>query len=59
MYLVPALFPQSNLNWLRIAFSVADVYNKVGLGIVAYLTAARIMEKKVPDDQVMPARSVG
>ena len=57
-YLVPTLFPHANLNWLHIAFSVSDVYNKVGLGVVAYLTAAKIMEKKVPEDRVIPARSV-
>ncbi len=57
-YMVPTLFPQANLNWVHIAFSVADVYNKVGLGVVAYLTAAKLMEKIVPEDRVMPARTV-
>ena len=58
-YMVPTLFPRANLNWLHIAFSLTDVYNKVGLGVVAYMTAAKILEKKVPEDRVMPARSVG
>ena len=58
-YLVPPLFPQANLNWLHIAFCLADVYNKVGLGVVAYLTASRLLEKKVPEDRVMPARTAG
>ena len=58
-YLVPALYPQADLNWVHIAFSVADVYNKVGLGIVAYLAAAKLMEKTVPKEEVMAGRTVG
>ena len=58
-YMVPTLFPQANLNWLHVAFSVADVYNKVGLGIAAYLAGARLMEMVVPKEEVMPGRTVG
>ena len=58
-YLVPALYPQADLNWVHIAFSVADVYNKVGLGIVAYLAAAKLMEKTVPKEEVQAGRTVG
>ena len=58
-YMVPTLFPQANLNWLHLAFSVADVYNKVGLGIVAYLAAAKVMEKMVSKEEVLPGRTVG
>ena len=58
-YMVPTLFPGANLNWLHIAFSVADVYNKVGLGIVAYLAAAKIMERMVSKEEVLPGRTVG
>ena len=58
-YMVPTLFPGADLNWLHVAFSVGDVYNKVGLGIVAYLAAARIMDRMVSKSAVMPARTVG
>ena len=58
-YMVPTLFPQANLNWLHIAFSLVDIYNKIGLGVVAYLASAKVMEKMVPKDRVMPARTVG
>ena len=58
-YLVPALYPQADLNWVHIAFSVADVYNKIGLGIVAYLAAAKLMEKIVPKEEVLAGRTVG
>ena len=58
-YLVPALYPQADLNWVHVAFSVADVYNKVGLGIVAYLAAAKLMEKAVPKEEVQAGRTVG
>ena len=58
-YMVPTLFPGANLNLLHIAFSVADVYNKVGLGVVAYLAAAKVLEKEVPKDQVSQERTVG
>ena len=58
-YMVPTLFPGANLNWLHIVFSVADVYNKVGLGVVAYLAAAKLMEKMVSKEEVLPGRTVG
>ena len=58
-YMVPTLFPRADLNWVHIAFSVGDVYNKVGLGIVAYLAGAAILEKMVSKEEVLPGRTVG
>lgn len=58
-YLVPAMFPNADLNWVHLAFSVADVVNKVGVGVIAYLAAAKVLEKTVPKGAVMPARTVG
>ena len=58
-YMVPTLFPHADLNWIHVAFSVADVVNKAGLGIVAYLAGARLLDKAVSKDVVVGARSVG
>ena len=58
-YLVPAMFLQADLNWVHLSFSVGDVYNKVGLGIAAYLAATKLTEKVVPKEGVMAGRTVG
>ena len=58
-YMVPTLFPNADLNWLHVAFSIADVWNKVCLGIVAYLASARVLEKVLPKEEVMAGRTVG
>ncbi len=57
-YLVPALLPQMSYNWINIAFSVADVINKVGAGVVIYIGAAKVLEDRVPKDEVQGAREV-
>ena len=58
-YMVPTLFPGADLNWLHVAFSIGDVWNKVALGVVAYLAAARVLEKVLPKEDVQAARTVG
>ncbi len=57
-YLVPALLPQLSYNWINIAFSVADVINKVGAGVVIYIGAAKVLEDRVPKDAAQGAREV-
>ena len=58
-YMVPVLFPNADLNWLHVAFSIGDVWNKVCLGIVAYLASARVLEKVLPKEEVLAGRTVG
>lgn len=55
-YLVPAFFSNANLNWVHIVFSVADVANKVGIGLIGFWAAATIVERKHPSDQNPAAR---
>ena len=58
-YMVPTLFPGADMNWINVAFSVGDVWNKVALGIVAYLAGARVLEKVLPKEDVIAGRTVG
>ncbi len=58
-YMVPTLFPGADLNWLHVAFSIGDVWNKVALGVVAYLASARVLEKVLPKEDVQAGRTVG
>ena len=58
-YMVPTLFPGADLNWLHVAFSIGDVWNKVALGVVAYLAASRVLEKVLPKEDVVAGRTVG
>lgn len=43
-----------DFNWIHIAFSVADVINKVGLAVVAYIAAKEALERQVSEDAVAP-----
>lgn len=47
-----------NLNYIHISFSIFDVINKVGAGVVVYLAAKKILEKRVPDDATMSTHMV-
>ena len=58
-YMVPTLFPGADLNWLHVALSVGDVWNKAALGVVAYLASTRVLEKVLPKENVMAGRTVG
>jgi sensory rhodopsin len=55
-YLVPAFFSASDYNWLNIAFSVGDVINKVGIGVIAFWAAASVYEKRHPSQDNPAAR---
>ena len=42
--------PGLNLNYIHIAFSIADVINKVGAGAIVYLAAKTILEQRLAED---------
>lgn len=46
-FVVEAALPGLSLNWLHIAFSVADIINKVGVGAIVYLAGARALRDRV------------
>ncbi|WP_027483014.1 bacteriorhodopsin [Deinococcus pimensis] len=43
-----ALITDFDLNWVHVAFSVADVVNKIGIGLVAFWAAATVYEQRHP-----------
>lgn len=47
-YLVPVIWPDADLNLVHIAFSVADLVNKIGVGLIAFWAAATLVEKLHP-----------
>ena len=53
------IFDGVDLNWVHIAFSVADVVNKVGVATIAYLAAKKLVEQRVPEEATMPYHQVG
>ena len=57
-YMLPALAPALSLNWVHIAFTVFDVINKVGAGVVMYIAAARLTERQVPEERMQEQRSL-
>ncbi len=57
-YMIPALFPKCDFNWLHIAFTVADLINKIGLGVVAYMAGSQELERRVPEESIQSARMV-
>ena len=48
-------FQVVDLNWVQLSFSVADIINKVGVGVIAYIAAKQVVEKRVADDATAPA----
>jgi sensory rhodopsin len=48
-------FQVVDLNWIQLSFSVADIINKVGVGVIAYIAAKQVVEKRVADDATAPA----
>lgn len=51
--------PDFNCNYIHIAFSLADIINKVGIGAVAYLATKKLLDKRIPEESVMPGHIVG
>lgn len=49
-------FSGTHDNWLHSAFSVGDVINKVGIGVIAYWAAASVYEKRHPSQDNPAAR---
>ncbi len=47
-YMIPAFFTNVNLNWIHLAFSAADIINKIGIGVIGYWAAATVIEKLHP-----------
>ena len=48
-----------DLNWIHIAFSVADIINKVGVGAIAYQAAEQVLERRVSEAATAPYHTVG
>ncbi len=46
-YMAIAFFPDLNPDWVHISFSVADVINKVGVGVVAYIAGSQILQQRI------------
>jgi sensory rhodopsin len=47
-----------NLNYIHISFSIFDVINKVGAGVVVYMAAKKVLERRVPEDATQGAHVV-
>ena len=48
-----------NLNYIHVAFSLGDVFNKVGVSIVAYLVGKRILDERLDERKVLDGHTVG
>lgn len=56
--MLPVLAPGLSLNWVHIAFTVADMVNKIGAAVVLYIAAAKIGERMVPEESVVSQRQM-
>lgn len=59
-YMIPALFPQFDLNIVHVVYNLGDQINKIGPGIVLYLAGRRLylrrgLGEKAPALQEVPA----
>jgi sensory rhodopsin len=57
-YLLEALVPRLDLNWVQIAFTAADAVTFLGISCVAYLLGTAELERRVPPEAIQPARIV-
>ena len=48
-----------DLNWVHIAFTVADIINKVAVGAIAYQASEEVLERRVAEDATAPTHTVG
>ena len=48
-----------DLNWIHIAFSVADIINKVAVGAIAFQAAEQVLERRVAEEATAPYHTVG
>ncbi len=55
-YLATACFSKLDLNWIHLAFTVADLVNKIGVAVVAFLAASEELARRSPPEAVQPAR---
>lgn len=47
-----------DLNYIHLSFSIADVFNKVGVAMVAYLVGKRILDERLDEKTVVPGYEV-
>lgn len=54
-YMIPALFPQFDLNIVHIVYNIGDQINKIAPGIVVYMAGRQLLERRSPARQVVGA----
>lgn len=47
-----------DLNYVHIAFTIADIINKVGIGVLAYQASRQVLGRRVSADATMPGREL-
>ncbi|TVT40716.1 hypothetical protein FNT36_14750 [Hymenobacter setariae] len=47
-----------NLNYIHLAFSLADIFNKTGVAIVAYLVSKRLLDERLDEKKIIDGYSV-
>ncbi len=57
-YMIPALFPQFDLNIVHIVYNIGDQINKIAPGIVVYMAGRQLLERRSPARQVTGAEPV-
>jgi sensory rhodopsin len=48
-----------DLNYIHIAFSIADIFNKTGVAIVAYLVSKRLLDERLDEKKILDGYTVG
>jgi sensory rhodopsin len=48
-----------DLNYIHLAFSVADIFNKTGVAIVAYLVSKRLLDARLDERKILDGHTVG
>jgi hypothetical protein len=61
MYPLGYMLTLSNidLNYIHLSFSIADIFNKVGVAIVAYLVGKHLIDERLDEKKVLDGHEVG
>ncbi|GIU82679.1 MAG: rhodopsin [Acidobacteria bacterium] len=55
-YMIPAIFPQFDLNIVHIVYNIGDQVNKIAPGIVVYMAGRQLLERRSPAKEIAGAQ---
>lgn len=48
-----------DMNYVHLSFTIADIINKVGVGLLSYQAAKQVLERRVPEEATLAGHTIG